>query len=517
MKVATKLALAFALHVALLGTVLIYHVHSLREAVSSGYRMTEISSRIYTTDQLGRVEPLEQSAAKYWVTRDPGYLDKFRELFAAHRAQLDQLDAPSLTARERRELSALHAEWDRLAPLAARLGELGSDSSRDAFDSLVLLQRRLRSLGAGTQAMSEASQQALRTRLQESALAARQAERLSWIAAALALILSVVVSIVLVRSISESLRRLKHGAREVAEGRFDYRLETRRNDEFAELARGFNSMTERLAELEQMKRDFVSKISHDLKTPLVSMRETVGVILDEVPGPLTKKQRHLLLLNLESTERLSSMLAKLLDLSRFEAGRVQPELRSVEVFRLVRRAVEQSDAACGERGLRIATNLPDRPLLLDCDEDRLLQLLQNLLENAIKFSPVGSEIRFDVQEYMFRPRDIPPARWRPPGDGARNLVLSVADQGPGVPDDQKDRVFERFYQVDGGRRPARGGVGLGLTICREIAAAHGGTIWIADNPGGGCTVRVLVPGAHFITVESEVEGTRELSPALGES
>src|SRR5690606_13042284 len=127
---------------------------------------------------------------------------------------------------------------------------------------------------------------------------------------------------------------------EVARGRFGYRLAAGRDDEFAQVARDFNTMTVRLDELDRMKRDFVSKVSHDLKTPLASMQETIDVMLDEVAGPLSPKQRRLLELNYQSGERLYAMLGKLLDLSRLEAGVFEPTIERVDLRELIRDAAE---------------------------------------------------------------------------------------------------------------------------------------------------------------------------------
>ena len=148
-------------------------------------------------------------------------------------------------------------------------------------------------------------------RNRRSATAAREAERLSMLAAGGALLLSIVVSVLIVRSISDALRRLQAGTRIVAGGDFSYRLPITKQDEFSALARDFNVMTQRLGELDRMQRDFLSKVSHDLKTPLASMQETTRLMLDEVPGELNPAQRRLLRLSDQSGKRLSSMISTL--------------------------------------------------------------------------------------------------------------------------------------------------------------------------------------------------------------
>jgi signal transduction histidine kinase len=497
-RVATRLAAAFALHIAVLTVLLVHHVRTIRETVAIGYELTEISSRVYrtATEQVGRIVQLEENAAKHLVTRDTGYLAKFEELAREYSRDLDALQQQPLSDREREHATALAAEWQAFGSYARRLAVLSSEP--DSAGAVAGLQNRLVALRMQTQRMSEASHEAMLGQLARSGEAARRAERLSWIAAGLALILSVFVSVMIVRSIGDGLNRLTAGTREVARGRFGYRLDTSRQDEFAQVARDFNIMTERLDELDRMKRDFISKVSHDLKTPLASMQETIVALLDEVPGPIGPRQRRLLELNHQSGQRLYGMLGKLLDLSRLEAGAVEPQLEEIDVAELIEDVAESHSRPGAEIGVQLAA----APLLLTCDRDRVLQLLQNLVENAVKFATPGN-VRVAAA---------------PGGDGtlsggngsngaaratagaragvtasAAGVHIVVSDDGPGVPDGEKERVFERFYQGTAGQAVRGRGVGLGLTICREIVTVHGGSIWIADRAGGGSEFHVLLP------------------------
>ena len=292
-------------------------------------------------------------------------------------------------------------------------------------------------------------------------------------------------------------------------GRFDYRLEMSGTDEFAQVSTDFNSMTERLDELDRMKRDFVSKVSHDLKTPLSSMQETISALLDELPGPLTPKQRQLLELNRDGGKRLSAMLSKLLDLSRIEAG-LEPDFQMVDVVQLVRHSVERMNAARRERGLQTSIAEPARRLLVRGDSAGLAQVFDNLLENAIKFSPSGAEVGVAIVDLPMGSERVHPERWaalQHRALGGDAVLLTVSDAGPGVPDEDKERIFARFYQSAAGRAiPARG-VGLGLTICHEVVMAHGGAIWVSDNEPRGSVFNVLLPGAVSMSDEAQIAAT----------
>jgi two-component system sensor histidine kinase GlrK len=239
------------------------------------------------------------------------------------------------------------------------------------------------------------------------------------------------------------------------------------------------------------------------------MQETIGVLLDELPGPLTEKQRQLLELNRDSGRRLASMLSKLLDLSRIEAG-LQPDFQMVDVVQIARQSVLRMNRAREERGLQATVAEPVKRLLVRGDAAGIAQVLDNLLENAIKFSPQGGEVAVTVAEMSSRDERVPPARWsalKRRGLGGDAVLITVSDEGPGVPDADKDRVFARFYQAEAGRAiPARG-VGLGLAICLEIISAHGGVIWVSNNTPKGSVFNVLLPGAVTMSDESQLATT----------
>jgi signal transduction histidine kinase len=461
MTVARRLGLALGLHFLLLLALLTFHLRTIRHAVTTAHELSEVSANlvISASRQLARVARLEESAAKFAVTRDEGYLFQFDTVRAQFSAEMEQWATLPAGEDEARAIEAALGTWEaiRLEPPAT--GDWTSMRSPLA-------------------AVSVTAQHTMRARLALAADEAARATRLSWLAAAGALLLAVLTAWLLARSITGPLRRLAAGTREVAKGRFGYRLDTRRGDEFAQVADAFNTMTERLGALDRMKQDFVSSVSHDLKSPLASLRETTTLLLDGVPGPLTARQHRLLTLQRESADRLGTMIAKLLDLSRLEAG-LPLAIRSEPLVPLLEAAVAHAAAAGAEREVRVALTVAvtgGRDPVLACDADRVRQLVDNLLENAVKFSPRGALVELSLE-----------AR-----DGVAHLA--VADRGPGIAPELRDRVFERFYQTSEGRSVHGRGVGLGLTIVREIAHAHGGTIGIEGREGGGTVFRVRLPG-----------------------
>jgi signal transduction histidine kinase len=488
-KVATKLALGFALHSLLLAMLLVYHVRALRDTVSAGQELTAISARVFSiaTEQTVRIAQLEENAAKHVVTRDSGYVAKFEELSDAFAASLDALGTQPLSAHEADELAGLHTAWAAFRLTSRRLDSFAA--APDPADPLSVLQVQLDTLRVRSQRMSDASYATMLGQLRSSAATARRAERVSGVAWTLVLLLGVATSILIVRSITDALNRLAEGTREVAHGRFAHRLDASRDDEFAQLARDFNAMTERLEELDRMKRDFVSKVSHDLKTPLASMQETIDVLLDGLPGPLLPRQRRLLELNRQSGNRLYAMVGKLLDLSSLESGAVEPHFEEVDLRALARAVADEQSR--GEAAVRVSA---PEPVIAVCDADRMTQLLQNLVENALKFAATPGGVSISVQRVTGAPAQLLASHDdSAPHGAAANVHIVVSDDGPGVPDEEKQRIFDRFFQGAAGREATARGVGLGLTICREIVLVHRGTLWVQDGPEGGSEFHVLLP------------------------
>ena len=251
-------------------------------------------------------------------------------------------------------------------------------------------------------------------------------------------------------------------------------------------ARDSRARADQLEALDRLKRDFVANVSHDLKTPLASMQSATDVLLDELPGPLTERQRRLLTMTRDNGGRLSAMVAKLLELSRLES-RIAPVHVPVDLRQVVRAAVARchptrqligrGDVESAEKTVQV--DVPEIPAIVRGDGDDLDRLLDNLLENALKFSPPDGVVRVTLSVV------------------ADGFEVTVADHGPGIADADKARVFERFHQTPAGRAVASRGVGLGLAICKHVVAEAGGRIWVTDNAPQGVIMHVTLPRAQM--------------------
>jgi two-component system phosphate regulon sensor histidine kinase PhoR len=231
-------------------------------------------------------------------------------------------------------------------------------------------------------------------------------------------------------------------------------------------------------ELERMKSNFLSVVSHELKTPLHSIKGFVDIILMGKTGPVTELQADFLGTVQEQTGHLQRLIEDLLEFSRLESGQVRLRPVLLPPGELVRSVVDKLAPLAHKKGLLLASDscagLPE----IEADPMRLEQVLTNLVENAIKFTPEGGRVQV--------------AGW----DRGETVEIAVIDSGIGVPAEERERIFERFYQVDSSARRRYKGTGLGLTICKHIVTQHGGRIWVADGENGGSAFHLVIP-RHF--------------------
>lgn len=496
MKVATKIAASFGLVVFLLLAVVAWDVSLVARLAEATQALSRINFRTsgIVLRQARTLNQLDEFTRKLEVTGDSAYAERLGELRRAFAKDLAELRSLDHSARVRAEVVALAEEWDaywrqmsdyqqvRAATSGAGLADLDS--------SLERLRQRLDRVGA-------AAQLSVTGQAFSSLEVSGRAWRVSWAIAASATLLCLMIMWLTVRSIKRPLKQLAEGTRAVASGEFSVRLDARGEDEFSRLASSFNQMVEQLGEAERAKKDFLSHVSHELRTPLASMQETNELLLEEIPGPLNKKQMRFLTLNLDSSRRLSSMITKLLDLSRMEARAMDYDFRRHDLVALARTVVAGFEARARDMAVRLVLQAPAGEVVVECDRDRLIQVLENLIDNALNFSPKGTAV-----EVRVFPPGTRPAGGPGPSPGRRvvseirenSVIVEVADAGPGIPDQQKSLVFDRFHRVAGAQRDTtRRGVGLGLAICREIMDAHRGTVTVRDNEKRGSVFTVVLP------------------------
>jgi two-component system sensor histidine kinase GlrK len=475
MKVTSKIISGFLILMLLAVVVLAYELTVIREmkSVNRDIAETDMSAATAALDAEKHSETLVKDSKRYFATLDEDYYGHVTADRADFIADLSKLEKTSRFDTERVAVAKLQEALDQFWTAFNAVRKDGK-----AFDPAELppnLFIAMEHLQTQCDATLDAVKGSMNEQVAAAAAIGDKAEKLYWSVAVFSLLLGVIVAAFTVRSINEPLRRLTNGTRAIAKGQFWHRMPAHGNDEFAELARDFNTMTEKLGELDQMKKDFVSHVSHDLKAPLASIRQIMHLLLEKIPGPLNDQQQGLIRLSYNSAERLAAMVGNLLDVSRMEAGTMEYQMAPNDIVALAKAVHEEFDVQARDKGVRLRLDCDEHAVFADCDRSRIVQVVGNLLENALKFSPSGSEIVTRI------------------GRGkAGQIVIAVSDAGPGVADEHKEQIFRKFHQLKHGKKAAGQGVGLGLAICKTIVHAHRGDIWVDDNPGGGSTFSFIL-------------------------
>ena len=287
----------------------------------------------------------------------------------------------------------------------------------------------------------------------------------------LAVAVAAVVTLFMSRRILSPAESLAQAARALSHGDFSQRVQVRSKDEFGELAIAFNAMAADLERTEQLRRNLVADVAHELRTPLSNIQGHLEAIRDGLlpaePATFDSIYEEVLL--------LARLVEDLQELTLAEAGQLTLLRQPADVADIARRAASAAQPQAETRGLTIETSLPDRPATADVDPERIGQVLRNLLSNAIIHTPEGGRITVELK------------------DEGHELRLAVVDTGAGIPPDDLPYVFERFYRVDRSRVRATGGAGLGLTIAKRLVEAHGGTIEVESELSKGSRFTFTLP------------------------
>jgi signal transduction histidine kinase len=299
-----------------------------------------------------------------------------------------------------------------------------------------------------------------------------------WIAGIIAIIVALLLGIFLTRQITRPLRALNTGAKHISEGDLSHRVKIHSRDEIGQVAESFNNMAFKLENSEQSRRQLVSDVAHELRTPLTIIQGTVDGIEDEVFLP---DKEHLDSIK-EQTTLLTHLVNDLRDLSLAESGQLKLELQPTNMVELVQRKLSQFQFSAQKKNIRL--NLGDFPKLpeIKIDSKRIEQVLGNLLSNAIRHTPEDGQITISL-------------RMAPSEDKARknDLIIAIADTGEGIAAEHLPHLFDRFYRVETSRSRSDGGVGLGLSIVKQMVQAHGGHVWAESQLGHGSTFYVALP------------------------
>jgi signal transduction histidine kinase len=276
------------------------------------------------------------------------------------------------------------------------------------------------------------------------------------------------------KRITAPLREMNRVARHIARGQFDQRVKIKTRDELGELGQTFNKMAQELAGLDQMRKEFVANVSHDLRSPLTSLHGFVRAFLDEtIPN---ERKRHYFTIMQEQTERMMKLVNDLLDLARIEAGQLEIRPVPFNLSELVRQVVARLEPELVKKQVTVELIAEEaQDIHVFADPDRIEQVIVNLLQNAVQFSAPTSAVAVSLQT-------------------AEQAVVAIRDEGPGIRPEDMEAIWQRFYKADSART-TKAGTGLGLSIVKHILDLHRSPIQVKSEVGKGSIFTFTLPPA----------------------
>ncbi len=415
-----------------------------------------------------------RNSEKYLLLRDPSFRDEYENNKNDFTDAMLKISYAVDTEREKEiisEIGALHERYEQETDLID-FGVNGSEAEKTNLGEGIIERAneliRLRDQAASSKTALAGVQ---------AASAAEVMFRLTIFGIAGALVMAYLYA----RGISRPLSQLAREMRRIGRGEFYRTAHVNGPREVGELARSFNLMAEELEHLDHLKADFTAHVSHELRTPLTAIREGTALLLEGIPGPLTKNQIEILEVVRNHSQRLSQSISSILDLSKMEAEMMDYEFALCDLRTLINKSVESVDLIARKRDIKLQTKIMGPIPMFMADERRIQQVLDNLLSNALRFSPEGSEIRVDARAVHSNQQE------------ANAVEIIVSDDGPGIPAGEVHNIFKHFYQSKNQKTKGQHGTGLGLAIARHIVEAHKGRIWAESEIECGATFHVLLP------------------------
>ncbi len=307
----------------------------------------------------------------------------------------------------------------------------------------------------------------------------------NWTLLAVSILLpsAAVATVFIARSITKPIGKLRDVSTEIAKGNLQVRAEPEGSEELSSLAHSFNHMAEKLHETELAKDEFSSMITHELKTPLVPIRGYCEMLMDGIYGELTSKQKERVKIIHRNAISLLRLIQDILDSQKLELRKMKIDMKNVPAEYLIDTCVNTFLPAAQSKNVRLMKEVEGK-LRLKCDPGRILQVLNNLTSNALKFvEEQTGTIEISAKRYN------------------GSALFTVKDNGIGIPKEKQGDLFRKFYQVDTSLARSAGGTGLGLAISRGIINEHNGEIWVESEEGKGTTFYFTIPLENFETTE----------------
>jgi two-component system sensor histidine kinase GlrK len=439
---------------------------------SQHYPAIELAKRVLTV-AYGQLN----SEKKYLAVRDATFLQHFDEEAEEFHRGVDSLLRQETLAEGRHFLEqAKRFEQERLALFHS---ELENIPATPGVLSPEYENRRNAVMDRMTAALDQyvnLHEAAISAGVSRSRESSAQAEAVTEQLVLLALVFGIGLAGIASYTILRPLRQLQSHIKQIGQGNFRASLNIRAPSELRNLVDTVNWMGGKLQELDDMKGEFLAHVSHELRTPMASIQEGTHLLLDEIPGPLTQEQKTTLRIMADSSRRLITLISTILDLSKMDAGMMEYRIVPTDLKRIADMSVNKIRLLADAKHVQLVVEAPAPRVWVKADAIRIEQVLDNLLSNALKFSPEGG-----IVKTLMKPDQKPGV-----------LEVSVSDVGPGIPPDELPHIFERFYQGSTKSKYSTPGSGLGLALAKKVVEAHGGRIWIESEVKKGTTVRFIL-------------------------
>lgn len=295
------------------------------------------------------------------------------------------------------------------------------------------------------------------------------------------IVFAIFLALYFARKLTHPLIELTKGAESIAAGNLSQRVDLKTGDEAEELANTFNQMAEKLQkqieelkELDRMKSEFLSITSHELRTPITPIKAQLELLLGKYFGQINKKQEYSLKMILRNARRLDLLISDILEVSRLGVKRIKLDLKSIQLNVLILNTIENMGSLIHKKQLKVSTKLTRLPKIM-IDRERIGEVITNLLENAIKFTPNKGKIMVGTEKKK------------------NNIIIKISDTGIGIAKENLKKIFEPFVQLEPSATRKYGGTGLGLSICKGIVGLHNGKIWAESTLGKGSTFYFSLP------------------------
>jgi len=417
---------------------------------------------------------------KYLVSGDQDFYQKFREIQEYFSKDLERLGNLMDTPEKKRLFGQARKMYGHYLSLLNQ--EFTLMTSGQVYSQEEFREQKEKIVDKINVKLREIIQMARLDRdkkLEASSQISLRVLRITTVTAAMVIVMGILISFFNTRSINNPMQLLQEKTKEISKGKFEVMPNISSPPEIKELVDAFNLMCERLKELDEMKADFISHVSHELRTPLTSIKGASSMLLEGVFLGMPEKQNKLLMIIQEECERLIGSVNSILDLSSMEAKMMDYDFRECKLIPVIEEIVLRFAPIALKNEITLESELPPDLSPVKIDEDRIRQVIENLLGNALKFSSKGGKIKV----FAILKRNL-----------KAYVEVSVSDTGCGIPKADLKNIFDKFKRTEAGRETA-GGTGLGLSIAKHIIAAHGGEIWVESEPGKGSTFFFALPVA----------------------